>query len=76
MQDRRVLHRSVYAVPLVGRIAREVVEGEADNKWYLAVMLFTLWVLAIAAWGLPAVALPFVMAVPFCLAMLVLLTRG
>ena len=76
MHARSALHRGLYAVPVVGRIAREVIEGDSDNKWYLAVSLITLWVLAIAAWGLPAITLPFLLAVPVCIVMLVLLTRG
>lgn len=72
----RLLHRGVTALPLIGRIFREVTEGDAENKWYLAVSLLTLWILAGMAWGLAAVVLPFLMAVPVCLMMLVLITRG
>ena len=70
------LRRGIYAVPVVGRITREVAEGDADNKWYLGVTLLTLWVLAGMTWGLPAVVFPFVALAPLCLIMLVALTRG
>ncbi len=76
MAEATMLHRSVYAIPLVGRIAREVLEGDADNKWYLAVILLTLWVFAAANWGLAAVVVPFLLLAPFCLVMLVAMTRG
>jgi flagellar biosynthesis component FlhA len=72
----RMLRRGVYAIPVLGRITREVAEGDTDNKWYLAVILLTLWILAGMTWGLPAVVVPFVMAAPLCLVMLILLTRG
>jgi hypothetical protein len=72
----RLLHRGVTALPLVGRIAREVTEGDAANKWYLAFSLLTLWFLAAMTWGLAAVVIPFVMLVPVCILMLVALTRG
>jgi hypothetical protein len=76
MSDQSSLPRGIAALPLIGRIAREVAEGPADNKWYLAVALLTLWILAGMSWGLAAVVMPFLLAVPFCLAMLVALTRG
>lgn len=65
-----------YRLPLLGRILREVAEGDADNKWYLLVALLTLLVLAVAQWGLPALVLTAVAAVPVCFVMLVLITRG
>lgn len=76
MPNQQKLPRSVAALPVVGRIAREVVEGAPDNKWYLAVSLLTLWILAGMTWGLAAVVMPFLVAVPFCLMMLVAITRG
>lgn len=72
----RLLRRGIDATPLVGRMVREVSEGDADTKWYLAVILLTLWILAGMAWGLPAIVVPFVMAAPLCLAMLIVMTRG
>ena len=72
----RRMHRGVTAIPLIGRIAREVTEGDADNKWYLAIILLTLWILAGMTWGLPAVVIPFIMVAPLCLVMLIALTRG
>jgi len=66
----------VYRVPVLGRILREVAEGDADNKWYFLVALLTALVLAVVQWGLPALALAGVAAAPLCLLMLVLITRG
>jgi hypothetical protein len=63
-----------YRIPLIGRIAREVIEGDSDNIWYLAVIIATLWILAIMQWGLPAIALPALLLTPLCLLALVLLT--
>lgn len=76
MRTLTLLQRGLYATPIVGRIAREVAEGDADNKWYLGMILLTLWVLAYMVWGVPALYIPFVLMVPFCIAMLLLLTRG
>lgn len=66
----------LYRVPVLGRIAREVAEGDADNKWYLIAGLLCLLGLAVVQWGLPALALTAVAAAPVCLVMLVLITRG
>lgn len=66
----------LYRIPLLGRIAREVIEGDSDNIYYLAVTIATLWILAIAQWGLPALALPMIALAPLCLLMLVLITLG
>jgi flagellar biosynthesis component FlhA len=76
MATLRLIRRSVHAIPVVGRITREVTEGDADNKWYLAVILLTLWILAGMTWGLPAVVIPFIMAAPLCLVMLIAISRG
>lgn len=65
-----------YRLPLVGRLLREVIEGDADNKWYMLVVILTGLVLALMQWGLPALVMAALGAAPVCLIMLVLLTRG
>ena len=66
----------IYRLPVLGRIVREVADGDADNKWYLLVALLSLLALAVATWGLPALALTAVVAAPVCILMLVLITLG
>jgi hypothetical protein len=61
--------RVLFAVPLLGRIVREVVYGDKDNIWYALVIVLTALILAIAQWGLAALVifyLPFV-AIAFAL---------
>lgn len=70
----RVFKRGFYAIPVFGWIARDVIEGDADNIWYLAVILATVWIFSILQWGLPALALPAIVLAPICLVLLVLLT--
>ena len=70
------LKRAFYAIPVIGWIARDVIEGDPENIWYLGVILATLWILAVAQWGLPALTLPAVVLAPLCLLLLVALTRG
>jgi hypothetical protein len=55
--------RLLLALPIIGRIAREVAFGDKDNIWYLLVILLTGLILAIGQWGLAALVvfyLPFV----------------
>ena len=65
-----------YRLPLFGRIARELAEGDADNKWYLLVAILSAVGAAVLTWGLPALVVTAVAAVPLCFLMLVLITRG
>ena len=68
--------RGLYATPILGRVAREVIEGDRDNKWYLAVAFLALYAIAGMTWGLPALVMPFILAGPICIAMLVAISRG
>lgn len=72
----QVLKRAFYAIPVLGWIARDVIEGDRENIWYAVFLLAALWVIAIMTWGLPALYLPAVLLAPLCLLMLVLITRG
>lgn len=65
-----------YRLPFLGRIAREIAEGDADNKWYLIAGLLSAIAAAVLTWGLPALVVSAVAAVPVCFVMLVLITRG
>lgn len=65
-----------YRLPILGRIARETAEGDADNKWYLIAGLLSAIAAAVITWGLPALVVAAVAAVPVCFVMLVLITRG
>lgn len=65
-----------YAVPILGWMARDVVEGDADNIWYLLAAVLSLWGIAVLSWGMPALYLPAVALVPLFMLLLVLMTRG
>ncbi len=72
----RLTLRSFYRIPVLGWIARDLIEGDADNLWYLLVALVSLWIIAVMIWGLPALYLPAVLLAPLAIVMLVLLTLG
>jgi hypothetical protein len=72
----RLTWRSFYRVPVIGWIARDLIEGDADNVWYLLAAILCLWIMAIMTWGLPALYLPAVIAAPLVLLLLVVITFG
>ena len=69
------LSRSLYAVPVFGWIARDIARG-LDNIWYALVILLTVLVLAVKTWGLVALALTALAAVPVMFVLLIALTQG
>jgi hypothetical protein len=65
-----------YRIPVLGAIAREWAEGHPDFPMMLVFALVSMWACAIAIWGLPALYLPAVAAVPGMFVFLIAITRG
>jgi hypothetical protein len=63
----------IRALPVVGRVIREI-EREVDTVYYLLVIALTGLVLAIQAWGLPALVLTAVALVPVIFVLLIWVT--
>ncbi|HHX91304.1 MAG TPA: hypothetical protein GX700_16385 [Paracoccus sp.] len=63
-------------LPLLGPIARELAEGDADYPLYLVAAALALWGCTFMIWGLPALVMPALIAAPLMLVLLVLITRG
>ena len=53
----------LYAIPVIGRMAREIAE-DTDNAIYALVILFTILVLAALKWGVVVFTLAALAAVP------------
>jgi hypothetical protein len=66
--------RLVRAIPVVGRIIRDV-EREVDTVYYLLTIVLTAVILAVQAWGLPALVLTALVLVPVMFVLLVILAR-
>ncbi|WP_128516437.1 hypothetical protein [Tabrizicola thermarum] len=66
--------RLVRAIPIIGRVIREV-EREVDTIYYLIAILVTGLVLAIKTWGLAALVLTALALVPVMFVLLVILAR-
>lgn len=71
---RSPLSRLFRALPVVGRVIREV-EREIDTIYYLLVIALTAVVLAVQIWGLPALVLTALALVPVMFVLLVILAR-
>jgi hypothetical protein len=67
--------RLIHAVPFVGTVARDIAKG-VENVYYALVILVTVVILAVQTWGLVALAMTALMAVPVMFILLLLITRG
>lgn len=68
--------RFLLSLPIIGRIAGDLLYGDKDNIYYFLVILLTIEVVLIMSYGLPALAMSALAMVPVCVVMLVILTRG
>jgi len=71
---RSTARRVLFAVPVLGWIARDLLEGDEDNIWYLLGAFVSLWIMAGMAWGLPGIVLPALALVPLCALGIMLIT--
>ena len=67
--------RVLYAVPLIGTIARDI-SNSVDNVFYALMIVVTLMVLAISVWGVVALAMTALALVPLMFVVLILITLG
>ena len=69
------LARALYAVPVLGWIARDIAKGQ-ENIWYALVIVLTLLILAVKIWGLVALSLTAVAMVPVMFVLMIAITQG
>lgn len=65
-----------FSIPVFGWIAHDLTHGDEDNIWYFLVICLTLLVLAVRTWGLVALGLTALAAVPVMFTVLILITVG
>lgn len=65
-----------HLVPVVGWMARDITHGTEDNIYYALVILVTALVLGFKTWGLVAIAMTALAAVPVVFVTLILITLG
>ena len=57
-QPRYFTRHVTYRIPLIGRMAREVVEGDEANVWYAIAGWVSLWMSATLVFGVPGLVVP------------------
>lgn len=67
--------RILYAIPLLGRIARDIA-ADKDSIYYALMIFVTVVVLAVKTWGLVALAMSALAMVPVMFVLLLMITRG
>lgn len=68
--------RILFAVPLLGRIFKEVAYGRDENIYYALATFVSLWGCSALLFGLPGLYLPAVGLVPVYFLFLIAITRG
>ncbi|MGR3762122.1 hypothetical protein ACUXV3_18640 [Roseobacteraceae bacterium NS-SX3] len=68
--------RILFAVPLLGRMAKEVAYGAQENIYYALATFVSLWGCSALLFGLPGLYIPAVALVPVVFALLITVTRG
>ncbi|MBT8412057.1 MAG: hypothetical protein KJP02_09705 [Octadecabacter sp.] len=63
--------RAFYSIPVVGWLARDVMYGDHDNIYYLLVIIATAVIISFSIWGLPALVIKALIAVPFYMLFLI-----
>lgn len=66
----------MYRVPLLGWMLKEAVQGPTTAKVLFVANLLMVWLLAILAFGYPAIIIPALAAVPAMFVVLLLITKG
>ena len=68
--------RTLFAVPVLGRVSKEIAYGPAENFAYALAAFVCLWGCLIMLFGIPGLYLPAVALVPVMFTLLILISRG
>ncbi|WP_454289487.1 hypothetical protein [Rhizobium arsenicireducens] len=71
-----MIARMIHHVPVFGWMLKEAVSGPTTAKILFVVNLLLVWLLAILAFGYPAIIIPALAAVPTVFVILLLITKG
>ncbi|MCR9125047.1 MAG: hypothetical protein NXH82_02875 [Rhodobacteraceae bacterium] len=69
-----IWQRLLFAIPVLGWVARDLLFGDKDNIWYALVMFVSLWGISALTFGLPGLYLPALALVPVIFVVLILIT--
>lgn len=68
--------KAIYHIPVVGWMLKEAAGGSDTAKVLFVVNCMLLWLLAVLAFGYPAIIIPALVAVPSIFVILILITKG
>lgn len=71
-----LFQRVLFAIPVLGWIARDVTHGDENNIYFAIVALVSLWGISTLTFGLPGLYLPALALVPVCFFMLIWISLG
>lgn len=71
-----IWQRLFFAIPVFGWLARDVVNAKAEDLYYTAAAIFSMWGCSIMLFGLPGLYIPALMMVPLMFLILILISRG
>lgn len=71
-----MIARMIYHVPIFGWMLKEAIKGPTTAKVLFVVNLLLVWLLAILAFGYPAIIIPALVAVPTMFVILIMITNG
>ncbi|WP_375228654.1 hypothetical protein [Roseobacter sp. S98] len=68
--------RLLFAIPVIGWIARDVTFGDQNNVWFALIFFFSSWMSSALIFGLPGLYLPALALVPVIFVLLLMITWG
>lgn len=68
--------RILFAVPILGRMSKEVAYGASENIYYAIAAGLSLWGCAIMLFGIPGLYVPALALVPVMFVVLIMISRG
>ena len=71
-----MIARLVYNVPILGWMLKEAVQGSQTAKVLFLINCALIWLLAIVAFGYPAIIIPALTLVPVIFVLLIVITMG
>ena len=71
-----MIAKMVYHVPVFGWMLKEAVQGSQTAKVLFLINCALLWLLAIVAFGYPAIIIPALTLVPVIFVLLIVITMG
>ncbi|QBY01611.1 hypothetical protein E2K80_13460 [Rhodophyticola sp. CCM32] len=65
-----------YRIPLIGRMIREIVDGDEDTPFYAIAMVVSLWASAFLIFGYPGLIIPALILVAVMFLTLIRISMG